>query len=55
LSLWRSFVAFGLLINLTINRNHLFIWTVFAPRLLFEFGWDIFYALLLVLCLFNSK
>lgn len=55
LSLWRSFVALGLLINLTINRNHLFIWTVFAPRLLFEFGWTIFYALLLVFCFGNTK
>lgn len=49
LSLWRSLVAIGLLINLTIQRNHLFIWSVFAPRLLFEFGWAIFYSLLLVL------
>lgn len=55
LSLWRSFVALGLLINLTVQRNHLFIWTVFAPRLLFEFGWTIFYTLLLAFCLINSK
>lgn len=48
LGLWRSLVAFGLLINLTIQRNHLFIWSVFAPRFLFEFGWAIFYTILLV-------
>jgi len=47
LSLWRSFVALGLLVTLTIQRNHLFIWSVFAPRLLFEFGWAIFYGMLI--------
>lgn len=52
LSLWRSCVALGLLGTLLANRDHLFIWTVFAPRLLFEFGWTIFYAgLLAIFCL----
>lgn len=48
LGLWRSAVALGLLANLVLQRNHLFIWSVFAPRLLFEFGWTIFYGLLLL-------
>ncbi len=55
LSLWRNLVTLGLLVTLTVNRNHLFIWTVFAPRLVFEFGWAVFYLFLIVVLYFINK
>ena len=40
----RSFVQLCLLGILFLHRHHLDVWNVFAPRLIFEFGWTIFYA-----------
>lgn len=49
LLLWRSLVLLALLCSVGLQRHHLFIWSVFAPRLLFEFGWNLFYTIL-ILC-----
>lgn len=40
----RSFVQLCLLGIIFLHRHHLDVWNVFAPRLIFEFGWTIFYA-----------
>lgn len=47
-AIWKAFVTSSLLISLIIQRHHLFVWSVFAPRLLFEFGWFIFYSLVFI-------
>jgi ethanolaminephosphotransferase len=47
-AIWKAFVTISLLISLIIQRHHLFVWSVFAPRLLFEFGWFIFYSLVFI-------
>lgn len=43
--LFRALVGTMLLISVALQRNHLFVWTVFAPRLVFELGWHVFYLL----------
>ena len=42
---FRSLVGVMLLISLAIQRHHISVWTVFAPRILFEYGWLIYYSL----------
>lgn len=43
--LWRSTAHLFLVIWMLINMHHSFVWVVFAPRLLFELGWTLFYLL----------
>ncbi|OMH85223.1 GPI ethanolamine phosphate transferase 2 [Zancudomyces culisetae] len=37
-----SVVCFNLLISTTVLRNHLFIWSVFSPKLLYLLAWSVF-------------
>ena len=53
---WRSVVQVAVMLCLWIQRDHISVWTVFAPRLLFEYGWTVFYTIiLLVFCLFKRN
>lgn len=49
LAIWKIIVTTSLLISLIFQRHHLFVWSVFAHRLLFEFGWFLFYGLIFVI------
>lgn len=41
----RLVVQVVVMLSVTIQRYHLFIWTVYSPRLLFEVFWVVFYAI----------
>lgn len=41
----RSLAQSGVLLSLFLQRNHLSLWTVYAPRLLFEYGWTLLFIL----------
>lgn len=47
--LWRSVVHLAVLSSTALQRHHLFVWTVFAPRLLFELGWTLLYSFIVLL------
>jgi len=43
-----SMVLISVMSSLFLQRHHISIWTVFAPRLLFEYGWHLFYLLFII-------
>jgi hypothetical protein len=45
----RSVIQLSILCIVAIHRHHLDIWNVFAPRLIFEYGWMLFYTLVTLL------
>jgi ethanolaminephosphotransferase len=44
---FRALTGVTLMLSLILQRHHLFVWTVFSPRLLFELGWWLFYTVFL--------
>jgi hypothetical protein len=44
--IWRAISLFTVLFSVALQRHHISVWTVFAPRILFEYGWLLFYTLL---------
>jgi hypothetical protein len=42
--LWRLIVTFMVCLTCLIMKDHLFVWSVFSPRLLYEMAWIFFYA-----------
>lgn len=52
---WRGIVHGAVLTCLALLRHHISVWTVFAPRLLFEYGWTLFYTIFLIIDLFVRK
>ncbi|CAI2164269.1 7264_t:CDS:10 [Funneliformis geosporum] len=53
-SLFHSIVIFTLSIGVMILRNHLFIWTVFSPKYLFQIVWNILFHLGIELILIGA-